>query len=593
MADPFRSLAEGFAPRGADDFEALLQEESAGASPSRLASPTADGILIDPLYLEGAFLCSGGRGSEEVEVLGIIGADGNGRIAEAIDHAMEHGAGGVLLQLSAPGRPGGLAAEPADWGSVLEAVTQGRLHLRPAADSMAHARAWLESAGLSDREGCSLGLDPFAQAARTGNFDDLAEDLAGAARLGAETLTHPARPRAFVLDSEPYVAAGATTAQAAGCLLGALVETLRALESANVDPARALPTVELCARLDARFFEQLSALRALRMMQRAVAESCGVEAPGPVHLSALPASRILSRRDPWVNMLRQTATSFAALAGTADAVGAYAFDCLLEHTSVTGRRVARNTPIILAQESRLGRVLDPAAGSWFLDHLTREIVRRSWEFFQQIEREGGLVRAMRSGWLLERLNQSHVDRRARIAHRQNPRTGVSEFARLDEQLPAPVTPLPSLPKGAWPRHGDDDEFERLRAASDRHAVSHRRPRVFLARIGDPARFAARETWLVHLAAAAGVDTIAGDPEGNPAKEFASSRATTAILCSDDATLREAGAGVARELGAIGRVWCAGKPVKALESAGVTQFVHQGRDVVEMLEDLVAAEGVES
>lgn len=593
MPDSQASLAAGFEPRGRPDHDALLEQDLRGTDRSRLVSRTADSLDIDPLYLDGDFLRVGDRCDGPVEMLGVLGAEANGRIAEAIDHALAHGATGVLLQLSAPGRPGGLAVEPADWESVLDEAAAGAIHLRPGADPLAHARAWLESPSLVDRPGCSLGLDPFAHAARTGQFEDLSGSVASAARLGAEALTHVARPRAFVLDSEFADAAGATTAQAVGTLVAALVATLRGFEAASVDPARALGGIEACLRLDARFFEQIAALRALRLLHRQVASACGVDAPEPLRLVALPAPRILSRRDPWVNMLRQTATSFAALAGGADAVGAFAYDAMLEHTSKSARRVARNTPLILAEESRLGRVLDPAAGSWFLDSLTRELAAAAWAVFQSIERKGGLVATMQSGWLLEQFETSHAARRAGLATRRIPRTGVSEFARLDEQLPAPVTPLPAPAAGAWPRHGDDDDFERLRAAADRHSVAHHRPRVFLARLGDPARYAARETWLVHLAAAAGIETIAGNPDGRVAKEFASSRARTAILCADDATLAAKGPAVAEALASRGRVWAAGRPDVALEAAGVERFVHAGLDVVELLADLLEAEGVQA
>lgn len=592
MSEPHTPLAAGFEARGSSDHAALLEKDLEGADPAGLVTRTADGLAIRPLYTEGEFLRAGDRARDPAERLAVIGSESNGRLLESIDHALDHGATGVLLKLSAPGRVEGLAAEPADWAEVLADAADGPLHLRATADALAHARAWLEAPGLATRPGCSLGIDPFAVAARTGRFDELEDALSGAARLAAEALNHPARPRAFVLDSEVYDAAGATTGQAVGALLAALVQSLRALEQASVDPARALPALGLCLRLDSRFFEQIAALRALRLLHGQVARACGVDDPSPLHLTALPAPRILSRRDPWVNILRQTATSFAALCGQADAVGTFAWDTLLEQGSVTARRVARNTPVILAEESRLGLVGDPAAGSWFLDELTRGIASVAWDFFRRIEAEGGLVATMRSGWLLARLEESGARRRERLARRDLARTGVSEFARLDEELPAPVTPLPVPPKGAWPRHGDDDDFERLRAAADRQARKTRRPRVFLARFGESARTVARETWLAHLAAAGGIESIAGSDDGDPAREFASSRATVAILCADDAALAARGAAVAEGLSAHGRVWAAGRPSAALEAAGVERFVHAGVDAVEVLTELLDAEGVQ-
>jgi methylmalonyl-CoA mutase len=254
--------------------------------------------------------------------------------------------------------------------------------------------------------------------------------------------------------------------------------------------------------------------------------------------------------------------------------------------------VARNTPIILDEESHLARVADPAAGSWFLDQLTRDVADAAWGFFQEIEAEGGLVATMKSGWLLERLVAKQDERAARVARRKQPRTGVSEFANVAEKLPASVAAMAIAGGDAWPRHGFDDAFEELRAAADRHAIAHPRPRVFLARSGKPAGYSARETWLVNLVAAAGIEAVLGDPDGDAGNEFVASGAATAILTADDETLAAKGPELAADLGKFGTVWAAGRPTDALAEAGVGNFVHIGIDVVDALGELLAEQGVE-
>jgi len=592
MPDSSSSLGGGFEPRGKVDWLNLLEKDLKGQDPARLRSSTADGIEIEPLYCDGEVLRLPPRVPGDIERRGRVGAEANGRIAEAIDYEFRHGATGLILELSTPGHSDGLAAEPADWAAVFGTLElPGTVHLRATGDSLAHARAWLESATLDSCAGCSLGLDPFRVAAATGDIQDLPDALDGAARLAAEAITHPARPRAFVLDAHPYSAAGATTAQSVGALLAACVQSLRALESANVDPARALETIEFCFRLDPRFFEQVAALRALRLLLVQVARACDIESPAPAFISALPAMRMLSRRDPWVNILRQTASTFAALVGGADAVGAVAFDSRLQSTSELGRRVARNTPIVLAEESRLGLVQDPASGSWFLDQFTREIATEAWTFFQSIEREGGLIATMQSGWLLDEFDAKDRERGQRLAHRKLPLTGVSEFAVADERLPAPVAPPHAPSPGAWPQRSFDDAFEHLRAAVDRHSVTHARPRVFLARLGTPASFSTRESWLTNLLGAAGITAITGDPEGDAGHEFVASGAVTAILTGDDASLAQHGASLTTALSKFGTVWAAGRPVPELERAGVANFVHIGIDVVDALGQLLSQQGV--
>ena len=170
-------------------------------------------------------------------------------------------------------------------------------------------------------------------------------------------------------------------------------------------------------------------------------------------------------------------------------------------------------------------------------------------------------------------------------------TGVSEFAATDEVLPAPVAPPQTPASGAWPQRSFDDAFENLRAAVDRHAVTHPRPRVFLARVGEPAKFAAREGWLTSLLAAAGITAIAGDPEGDVGREFVASGAATAILTGDDATLAARGPSLTDTLATFGTVWAAGRPSPELERAGVSNFVHIGIDVVDTLGQLLNQHGV--
>jgi methylmalonyl-CoA mutase len=592
MAGRNAPFGAGFVQRNLADWQALVEKDLKGGDPERLVTTTEDGLRIPPLCTEGELLQVPPRAESAPERLARIGAEGNGRVAEAISYALNHGATGILLDLSTPRHSDGLAVDPADWDSIFaELGDSGSLHLRANAGGIAHARAWLESEAFGQRTGCSLGLDPFAVATLTGAFDELAAGLAGAAELGAEALNHRAHPRPFVLDAAPYAGAGATTAQAVGCLLAGTVEVLRALEQASVDSSRAFDAIGWGLRLDPRFFEQVAALRALRILHLQIARACGIESPPALFLMALPAERMLSRRDPWVNILRQTATCFAGLVGGADAVGAFAFDSTLQASSELGRRVARNTPTILDEESHLARVQDPAAGSWFLDRFTRDLCRAGWSFFQAIEQEGGFAQALSSGWLLDRFAARRVLREERLAKRNQPRTGVSEFANLHEELPSAVAAKPSPSGRAWPRFGYDDAFEALRSAVDRHAVSQPRPRVFLARAGNPAEFSAREAWIRSLVAAAGIEAVSGDPEGDQKKQFAESGAKTAILTADDATLVERGPELARVLGQTGHVWAAGKPKDALTKSGVRDFVHVGIDAVDVLGRLLSEQGV--
>jgi methylmalonyl-CoA mutase N-terminal domain/subunit len=186
-------------------------------------------------------------------------------------------------------------------------------------------------------------------------------------------------------------------------------------------------------------------LRAARRLWARVAEVCG--APGGQTQHAVTSPVMMSRRDPWVNMLRTTVATLAAGVGGAESVTVLPFDHALGLPDAFARRIARNTSTILVEESHLSRVIDPAGGSWYVERLTDELAHAGWEFFQHIEQQGGQAAALRSGRLREDLATTWAARSAKLAKRREPITGVSEFPNLAERLPERA-PAPSAPPAA-------------------------------------------------------------------------------------------------------------------------------------------------
>ena len=111
-----------------------------------------------------------------------------------------------------------------------------------------------------------------------------------------------------------------------------------------------------------------------------------------------------TQRDPWVNMLRATAECTAAVLGGAQSIATAPFDSAIGPADELAQRVARNTQVVLREESHLGKVADPAGGSWFIERLTSDLARAAWDEFRSIEAAGGIVcgprlgQARRCGW---------------------------------------------------------------------------------------------------------------------------------------------------------------------------------------------------
>ncbi|MEU6476853.1 methylmalonyl-CoA mutase family protein [Streptomyces sp. NPDC047017] len=416
----------------------------------------------------------------------------------------------------------------------------------------------------------NLGGDPLGHEARTGQAYDIAP-VTELARRCAER--HPGL-RALTVDALPYHEAGGSAAEELGCSLATGVAYLRALAGAGLDIRQACAQLEFRYAASADQFLTIAKLRAARRLWARVAEVCGAPRAGAQLQHAVTSTVMMTRRDPWVNMLRTTVAALAAGVGGADAVTVLPFDDPLGLPDAFARRIARNTSTILIEESHLSRVIDPAGGSWYVERLTDELARAGWEFFQEIERAGGQEAALRSGLVRERLAATWAARGAKLAKRREPITGVSEFPHLTEK-PVVREPAPEPPSGGLPRVRRDEAFEALRTRSDAHlAATGGRPRVYLEAVGPAAAHTARLSFAANLFQAGGIEPVT-------AGTFEESGAREACLCSSDALYAEQAEAVAGRLRAAGagHVFLAGRPGPY---EGVDTYVFAGCDAVAVL-----------
>ncbi|MEU0371712.1 methylmalonyl-CoA mutase family protein [Streptomyces sp. NPDC006283] len=522
------------------------------------------------------------------------------RTNEAVLTDLENGAASVWLAVGESGVPlDGLGAAlegvyldlapvVLDAGSAFEAAARELLALY-------EKRGVAPEAALGN-----LGADPFGHAARTGRHDGLDQHTAAAAELA--TLCHSTYPglRAVTVDALPYHEAGATAAQELGCSLATGVSWLRDLTGAGLDAQAACGQLEFRYAATADQFLTIAKLRAARRLWARVAEVCGVTgAAGSQRQHAVTSSVMMTRRDPWVNMLRTTVASLAAGVGGADAVTVLPFDHALGLPDAFARRIARNTSTILLEESHLARVVDPAGGSWYVEQLTDELAQAAWAWFQEIEAAGGQAAALGSGLVGTRIDAAWASRSRKLATRREPVTGVSEFPLLGQPA-VQRDPAPRRPGGGLPVVRRDEAFEALRARSDAHLTeTGARPKVFLAALGPASAHTARAGFAANLFQAGGIEPV-HDPvsvdAASAAAAFAASGASVACICSSDALYAEQAGPVAEALKAAGalRVFLAGRPGEQRETyerAGVDEFVVAGGDAVAVLASALDRIGV--
>ncbi|MFB7032217.1 MULTISPECIES: methylmalonyl-CoA mutase family protein, partial [unclassified Streptomyces] len=558
LQDDRLSLAAEFPDPTHEQWRLLVQgvlrtsgkDVSGAAAEEELSTRLEDGLRVSPLYTAGDGGTDPGfpgfpgfapfvRGSRaQANTLG--GWDVRQRHAapstEAVLTDLENGVTSLWLVVGAGGIPVASLDHTLE-GVLLElapVVLDAGADVLPAADRLFRL---YEERGVSRAAAMgNLGADPLGHEARTGETSAFAP-LAGLARRCADE--YPGL-RAFTVDALPYHEAGGSAAQELGCSLATGVAYLRGLTEAGLSVSEACGQLEFRYAATADQFLTIAKLRAARRLWARVAEVCGAREAGAQRQHAVTSPVMMTRRDPWVNMLRTTVATLAAGVGGADSVTVLPFDEALGLPDTFARRIARNTSTILIEESHLSRVIDPAGGSWYVERLTDQLAHLGWEFFQEIERAGGQSAALRSGLVGKRLNTTWSARSAELARRREPITGVSEFPNLDEE-PVSRRPAPTRLSGGLPRVRRDEAFEALRARSDAYlAESGHRPRIFLATIGPASAHTARVSFAANLFQAGGIEPVV---EGT----FEESGAREACLCSSDALYEERAGTVASEL----------------------------------------------
>ena len=613
MTDEPLKLAAEFPPSSAAEWRKLVEAALKGADfDKRLVSRTYDGLRIEPLYARAAAASLvAGRAAVPWQVVQRVDhPEPKAANAEAL-HDLENGASGLaLLFAGAPAARGfGVDIRNLDdldraLAGVMLDVIPLRLETapfagRPVATMMIDlaARRTLDPAQLA----IDFGLDPIGDMARTGGAILSWPELSQRAGATAKELQAKgfARARLLRADGRGVHDAGGTEAQELAFAIAAGVAYLRLLNAAgfNLDEARRRISFLLAA--DADEFLTIAKLRALRKLWARIEQASGL-APQPAFVAAETAWRMMTQRDPYVNMLRTTIATAAAGVGGADSVCALPFTLAIGLPDRLARRVARNMQLILLEESNLYRVADPAAGSGGIEALTAELAQTAWTLFQGIEAAGGAAAALEKGLIQKKVGDTRAARQVNIAKRKDALTGTSDYPNLGEasvkvldvaRVAAPplalaVTfePLPSLRMA--------EPYERLRDASDRFLKkTGARPKVFLANLGTPSDFTARSTFAKNFYEAGGIEALSNDGFKDRAAmlaAFKASGAKLACLCSSDKVYEAQAADAAKALTAAGAIvqlaGRGGDHEAAWRQAGVKTFVFMGCDALSTLRE---------
>jgi methylmalonyl-CoA mutase len=618
MAPVTEPLAADFPPATVEQWEALVRAKE--KDPERkLATALEEGIETNWLYTSADALATdpggvpgaepfvrGNRGGGPWAIRQHNGAPDRQRANREILEDLVGGATEVLLHISEGSDVGIPVASADELGEVLDGV-----HLDLAPVALAVGRHGMRSAAFllelwrrsghsaADLRG-SLRLDPIGTwgligETRTSAFSDA---IAGAITTFTKVRNEFPHVRVLAVDTGPYVEAGAGTTLELALALATGVSYLRAADGVGIDPADVAAGLEFTLITGADQFLEIAKLRAARRLWATVLEHCGVAAQSRHSAVYVRTSeRMVSALDPWVNLLRATTAAFAAAVAGADGITVMPFDApKTGEPGPLGRRMARNTQLVLMEEASLHRVADPAGGSWYVESLTDELARAAWGEFQRIERNGGIVPALASGAVAARLSEETAARHDAFARRRRSLTGVNMFPLLgddgleeiereesgDAELELDTSLQDVAPEPpAQPKDNDGTplvpvrdaaQFEEIRARAERLG----NPKIVLVNVGPLSAHVNVNLWARSFFEVGGVEAVSQMEDA-----LALDGNTIAAVCAGKdadpapviAKVRAAGAEV---------IYLPGAKLDAAEAVGADYGVRNGVDMVAVL-----------
>lgn len=255
-------------------------------------------------------------------------------------------------------------------------------------------------------------------------------------------------PTALILQvsSKPYHEAGAHAVQELSVLLASLAESVQQLHSRGLKPAQLFNHLRLEVSADQQFFMQVAKFRALKILVSRMASIYGCPEAQP-QLHGCTSRRSLTLYDPYVNLLRQTVAAMAMTLAGVDSLATDSFNAVVGLPDDFARRLARNIQLLLKHEVHLDQLVDPTAGSYFIESLTQTLAEKAWQHFQEIESQGGLLKVLKAGNLQAEIQATANTRQQQLAKGKQVLIGTSRSSNPAEHH---TQVLNIHSEGPWP-----------------------------------------------------------------------------------------------------------------------------------------------
>tara|TARA_R110002073_G_scaffold75697_16_gene184681 strand:+ start:1386 stop:3116 length:1731 start_codon:yes stop_codon:yes gene_type:complete len=378
--------------------------------------------------------------------------------------------GDELLSNELLGEDGVMLYEASDFDTAFAAVPLDQTAIAlDAGNSFLAAAASI--AALWERRGVdpteargAFAADPIGSLSRDPSLSRLrGKPMLGLSDLATWTSRTFPHVSSVAVDTTTYYDGGGTDTQELAFSIATAVQYLRAMTTTRDSRTESLSIDHAAAQILFRYslgtdhFLSIAKLRAARALWARVLNACG-GSPSAMKIQTCTSSRVMTDRDLNLNLLRNCVAVFSGLLGGADTITSLPLDHAIQLPDTFGRRMARNTVLILSEEAQLRRVVDPSGGSYFFETITNQLCEQAWSLFQEVERRGGMLACVRNGWVAKQVAQSAQQWASQFAYGEKTIVGVTKFVNSRDRVVRRALPdLDRLRQIAMQRcaeHGD-------------------------------------------------------------------------------------------------------------------------------------------
>lgn len=443
----------------------------------------------------------------------------------------------------------------------------------------------------------SLNLDPVGHLFQTGKFyEDKEKDILVLKKAIEFSLSALPSFKILTVNAGIFHNAGASLIQELAFSLAAGAEYLSVLTDLGLAVDEITPRMSFHFSSGTEYFLEIAKLRAARLLWSVITNSFGSQKtdPAAMYIHSSTSEWKTTIYDPYNNILRGTTGSMSAIMGGANSILVTPFD---QATGIPGEfseRLARSTQIILKEEAYLDKVVDPGAGSYYIENLTDTIAGSAWQLFQETEKNKGILHAFKKGKIQESIENYAKKRLSDIAQRREVLLGINQYPDLNERASWKLSPVKDTERSSHKQElfakplkktGAAAEFENLRLRTEN---AEKRPVVFLLTFGDPMMRRARAGFSAAFFTSGGFSVLVNTGYINVEdgmREALNLCADIVVMCSSDEEYAEAGLLVAEKLKGKAIVVVAGYPeesIEQLKKAGIEHFIHAKSNVVKEL-----------